>query len=332
MKQSLRTDNERKINMSIIPIFFSVDEGYAPYLDCAIRSMVENASKDNEYKIYVLHQDLTDESVEKVRTAVKPPFSIEFIKMADEFHGIVAREENKLRCDYFTLTIYFRIFIADMFPQYDKGIYVDSDIIVPGDISELYDTDLEGNIIGACCDRSIQGVPDLVYYTENAVGTQSDDYINSGILLMDLKMMREKHFSSHFLSLMNEYHFDTVAPDQDYINAMCNGNIKYLDDSWDTMPPQAGDVQLEENPKLIHFNLFQKPWCYDNIPYEEYFWKYAEKSPFKDDILAFKAGYDESKQKADSDTLGKLISKAAVLDQNEITFKKVYESGVKVRI
>ncbi len=316
----------------VIPIFFTVDEGYAPYLDCAIRSMVENASKDNEYVIYVLHQDMTDDSIEKVRTGVKSPFSIEFIKMEDEFHGIVAREENKLRCDYFTLTIYFRIFIADMFPQYDKGIYVDSDIIVPGDISELYNVDLEGNIIGACCDRSIQGVPDLVYYTENAVGAQSDDYINSGILLMDLRMMREKNFSGHFLDLMNEYHFDTVAPDQDYINAMCNGNIKYLSDDWDTMPPQAGEATLNSSPKLIHFNLFQKPWCYDNIPYEEYFWKYADKSPFREDILAHKAGYDESKQNADRDTLIKLISKAAVLDKNEITFKKLYESGVKIRI
>ncbi|MCD7770764.1 MAG: glycosyltransferase family 8 protein [Oscillospiraceae bacterium] len=318
--------------MSIIPIFFTVDEGYAPYLDCAIRSMVDNASEDNEYVIYVLHQDLTDDSIEKITTGVRHPFSIEFIKMEDELHGIVAREENKLRCDYFTLTIYFRIFIADMFPQYDKGIYIDSDIIVPGDISELYNTDLDGNIIGACCDRSIQGVPDLVFYTENAVGTASDDYINSGILLMDLKLMRDKHFSEHFLNLMNEYHFDTVAPDQDYINAMCNGNIKYLSDDWDTMPPQGGEVKLNPNPKLIHFNLFQKPWCYDNIPYEEYFWKYAEKSPFKNDILQFKANYDESKQKADSDTLMKLISKASVLDKNEITFKKVYESGVKVRI
>lgn len=316
----------------VIPIFFTVNEGYAPYLDCAIRSMAENASKDNEYVIHVLHQDLTDESIEKIKTGIRPPFSVEFTKMEDEFHGIVAREENKLRCDYFTLTIYFRIFIADMFPQYDKGIYVDSDIIVPGDISELYKIDLEGNIIGACCDRSIQGVPDLVYYTENAVGAKSDDYINSGILLMDLRMMREKNFSGLFLDLMNEYHFDTVAPDQDYINAMCNGNIKYLSDDWDTMPPQAGEATLNPSPKLIHFNLFQKPWCYDNIPYEEYFWKYADKSPFKEDILAHKEGYDESKQNADRDTLIKLISKAAVLDKNEITFKKLHESGVKIRI
>ena len=107
--------------MSIIPIFFSVDEGYAPYLDCAIRSMVENASKDKEYKIHVLHQDLTDESIEKIKTGVRPPFSIEFTKLADEFYGITERDENKLRCDYFTMTIYFRLFIAECSRSMTKG-------------------------------------------------------------------------------------------------------------------------------------------------------------------------------------------------------------------
>ena len=318
--------------MSVIPIFFSVDEGYAPYLDCAIRSMVENASKDNEYKIYVLHQDLTEDSIEKIKTGVKPPFSIEFTKLSDEFYGITERDENKLRCDYFTMTIYFRLFIAEMFPQYDKGLYIDSDIIVPSDISELLSIDLEGNIIAACCDHSIKGVPEFVYYIENYVGVPIDEYINSGVLLMDLKMMREKHFSEEFLRLLNTYHFDTVAPDQDYINVMCNGKIKYLDNSWDTMPPQGGEEAVIDDPKLIHYNLFLKPWFYDNIPYEEYFWKYASESPFRNDILAAKAAHSEANKVSENEVIGNMVSKAAVMDQNEITFKKVYESGVKVRI
>ncbi|MCD7822878.1 MAG: glycosyltransferase family 8 protein [Oscillospiraceae bacterium] len=318
--------------MSIVPIFFSVDEGYAPYLDCAVRSLVENASKDKEYKIHVLHQDLTDDSIEKIKTGVKPPFSIEFTKLSEEFYGITERDENKLRCDYFTMTIYFRLFIADMFPQYDKGVYIDSDIIVPGDISELYNTDLEGKIIAACQDHSISSVPDFVYYIENYVGVPFNEYINSGVLVMDLKQMREKHFSEQFLGHLNSYHFDTVAPDQDYINWMCNGNIKYLDESWDTMPPQGGDVKLIEKPNLIHYNLFQKPWFYDNIPYEEYFWKYAEQSPFKDEILKSKASRTEAQRKEEDAVIGTMISKAAVMDQNEFTFRKVYESGVKVRV
>lgn len=64
--------------------------------------------------------------------------------MTDTVKSITNREENLLRCDFFTLTIYFRLFLAQMFPQYDKGIYLDSDIVVPGDISQLYQTPLTG--------------------------------------------------------------------------------------------------------------------------------------------------------------------------------------------
>ncbi len=321
------------MSKTLIPIFFTVDKNYAPWLDTAIRSMVENARKDYEYKIYVLHQDLTDEDIRKIKTGVKPPFSIEFVTMEEEFEGITDREENRLRCDYFTLSIYFRLFIADMYPSYDKGIYIDSDIIVPGDISEMYEIELGDNIFAACNDHSILGVPKLEKYLENTIGVNKNEYVNSGVLLMNLKMMRDVHFSEHFLYLFNKYHFDCVAPDQDYINAMCNGKIVYLDECWDTMPPQNPDAELIKEPKLIHYNLFQKPWCYDDIPYEEYFWKYAKMSPYYDDIVKFKNNYSDEQKKSDGDCMANLIEKAGAMDEvQEITFKNLYEKGEKIRI
>ena len=62
---------------------------------------------------------------------------------------------------------------------------------------------------------------------------------------------------------------------------MCNGKILYLDEAWDAMPTEGKEPL--KNPKLIHYNLFQKPWCYDNIQYEEYFWKYAKDSGYYED-------------------------------------------------
>jgi len=145
-----------------------------------------------------------------------------------------------------------------MFPEYDKGIYIDSDIVVPGDISELYNIELGDNLIGACSDKSVVDVPELARYMEEAVGVSRYEYINSGVLLMNLKEMRKKEFSKKFLNLLNTYHFDCIAPDQDYLNAMCNGKILYLDEAWDAMPTEGKEPL--DNPKLIHYNLFQKPW------------------------------------------------------------------------
>ncbi len=315
-----------------IPIFLTIDNGYAPYADCAIRSMVENASKDRQYRIFVLHEDLTEDSMEKIRTGVKEPFSIEFIPMKDKITGINERQENKLRCDYFTMTIFFRLFIADMFPQYDKGIYIDSDVIVPGDISELYDTDLEGNLFAACVDHSIANIPPFVKYVDEVVGVDVHKYINSGILVMGLKDLRERGFADHFMNLLSTYHFDSVAPDQDYLNAICNGQIKFLDIEWDAMPPETGVEDILENPKIIHYNLFMKPWSYDNIGYGDLFWEVARKSPFYDLIVEHKENYSDEQKASDKEAIETMLGHSQEICEMDVTFEKMRKAGVKIRI
>lgn len=312
-----------------IPIFFTIDDAYAPYADCAIRSIKENSSKEYNYKIYILHQGLKEKNINILSKLSNDTFKISF-KEVDGLDDITDREENKLRCDYFTLTIYFRLFIPIMFPEYDKAIYIDSDVVVPGDISKLYNLELGNNLIGASTDHSIQHIPELINYVENAIGVNKKEYINSGVLLMNLKLMREKCFSTEFLKLLNKFHFDVVAPDQDYLNAMCNGKILYLDECWDAMPNDSKPAL--KNPELIHYNLFQKPWCYDNIQYEDYFWEYAKDSKYYNEILNFKNNYSDEQKESDKKSLETLVVKANGLPNTENTFKKRYESGEKIRL
>ncbi|MCD8095325.1 MAG: glycosyltransferase family 8 protein [Ruminococcus sp.] len=315
-----------------IPIFFTIDRSFAPYLECAVRSMAENASEEYDYKIHVLCQNVDNEAKEKIAFCQKKNLTVVFTEMGNELAGISDRIGNRLRCDYFTLTIYFRLFIAEMFTQYDKGIYIDSDVIIPGDISQLYNLELGENIIGACPDLSIRKIPEFVSYVKNAVGVEIESYVNSGVLLMNLKMMREKKFNEHFLYLFNKYHFQNVAPDQDYINAICKGRVMLLDESWDAMPPQNEDRVPLEKPNIIHYNLFLKPWYYDGIAYREYFWKYAEASPFLDEIKKCKENYSLEQKRSDQKCLQTMLENAIEIEKQDITFKKIYESGEKIRI
>ena len=313
-----------------IPVFFAIDNNFAPYLAVALNSAVKNSSKERNYRAIVLHENVSEENIKKLKAFETDNFKIDITPMSANFKMLDDRMSNRLRCDYFTLTIYFRLFIPAMFPQYDKGIYIDSDIVVAGDLANLFDTDIGDNYIGACRDLSIADVPPLVAYTENAVGVKGDEYINSGVLLMNLKKLRELDFEGHFLNLLNTYHFDSIAPDQDYINAICNGKIFYLDESWDTMP--NNERPLLENPNIIHYNLFEKPWCYDNVQYEDEFWKYAEASGFIDEIKAFKAAYDDNKKAADKECLELLVNRGISIPKEDVTFKKLHEKGVKIRL
>lgn len=313
-----------------IPIFFTIDDGYAPFLAVALNSAIKNADPKRQYRAIVLHQGLNETNVAKLNALGTDNFKIELTPMKANFEALDDRMSNRLRCDYFTLTIYFRLFIPAMFPQYDKGIYIDSDVVLTDDIAKLYDTDIGDNFIGACNDLSIADTPPLVAYTENAIGVKKEEYINSGVLLMNLKKMRECDFEGHFLNLLNTYHFDSIAPDQDYINAMCNGKIYYLDERWDAMPNDAKPPL--EHTSLIHYNLFSKPWCYDGIQYGEEFWKYAEDSGYIEEIKAYKADYSDDKKKADGDCLDLLVRRGIEISQKEVTFKNMHEKGVKIRL
>lgn len=313
-----------------IPIFFTIDESYVPFLGTALASMKENASPEYSYRVIILEQDVSGKSRERLRTIEEPGFSLEFVRMGAMPREITDREENRLRCDYFTLTIYYRLFIADMFPQYDKAVYIDSDVIVAGDISELYGIKMGDCLIGACPDDSIADVPELVRYTQEAVGMEAGTYINSGVLLLNLKAMRKSGLGRHFLSLLDQYHFDCVAPDQDYLNAMCKGKIHYLDKRWDAMPVR-GKGTLED-PRIIHFNLFEKPWCYSEVGYEEYFWHYARQSVFYPDIRAVRENYTERQRAADREHMRLLIEKASAIPKAEVTFRKMKERGVRIEL
>lgn len=319
-------NNKKKV----IPIFFSVDDNYVPYLAVALKSLISNSSKKYDYKAIVLYQDVNETNVKRIENLKTDGFDIEFVPMRNRLESITDRMSNRLRADYFTLTIYFRLFIPALFPEYDKGIYLDSDVVVLGDISELYGISLNDNLIGASVDYSIQNIPEFAKYTEKGVGVSVSKYINSGVLLMNLKKLREVAIDTRFLELLNTYHFDTIAPDQDYINALCYGKIEYIPETWDTMPAEG--TATSKKPKLIHYNLFAKPWCYDDIQYEDYFWKYAKETEFFSEIKKYKEKYSSEQKKSDIECTGRMLKRALEIAEQNENFRTVFEMGKERRL
>lgn len=313
-----------------IPIFFTIDDNYAPFLAVALNSAIKNSNPNRYYHAIILHQGLNEVNIIKLEALERNNFRIELVPMRDNFLALEDKMENRLRCDYFTLTIYFRLFIPNMFLEYDKGIYIDSDVVLNRDIADLFDIDIKDNYIGACHDLSIADCSDLVKYTEKAVGVNGWEYINSGVLLMNMKKMREDRFEEHFLDLLNKYHFDSIAPDQDYINAICNGKIHYLDPRWDAMPNDRREPFSD--PYLVHYNLFNKPWCYSGVQYEDEFWKYALDSGYYHEIKKYKDNYPIEAIEKDKACMDLLIQRGLEIIQSEVTFKNLHEAGVRIRL
>lgn len=282
-------------NLEVIPIFFAVDDNYTPFLAVALQSLVANSSNEYYYAIKVLYTNISEENKNKILKYEKKNIKIEFV---DLNYYIQEVKEKLFTRDYYTKTTYFRLFIPNLYPQYTKVIYLDSDIVLLGDIAKLYHQELGGNLVAAVPDDIIQNEPIFQEYVEKVVGMADyRRYFNAGVLVMNLDELRKFKFQEKFLYLLETVKF-AVVQDQDYLNRLCKGRTKILDTGWDRMPVQNNKTKLEEL-NLVHYNLNYKPWHYDNILYGEYFWKYAKETEYYEEIKKIKDTYSEEQRFTD---------------------------------
>ncbi|MFR7874246.1 MAG: glycosyltransferase family 8 protein [Christensenellales bacterium] len=286
----------------VIPIFFAVDDVYIPFLAVALQSLIDNASDKNYYSIKILYTNISEENQAKINKYQRENVDIEFV----DLNYYINKVKDKLYTrDYYSATTYFRLFIPDLYPQYDKVLYLDSDIVVLSDIADLYNIDMEDNLVAAAPDDVIQTIKVFQEYAELVVGvTDYKRYFNAGILLMNLEELRKFKFQDKFLYLLSKVKF-SVAQDQDYLNRLCKGRVKLLENTWDRMPI-GGDVVKREDLHLIHYNLAFKPWHFEDILYKEYFWKYAQQTEFFDTIQRIKENYSEEEKFKDMESDKKL--------------------------
>lgn len=296
-----------------IPIFFASDNNYAPYLVVALKSLLANASKDYFYKIHVLTSNMSDDNKLVLLRELTFNSSIEFINLSKETEAI--KDKFHLR-DYYSIDTYYRFFIADLFPEYDKVIYLDSDIIVLGDISDLYFYNISNYLLGVVQEQVMAHNECFSDYVEKALGVKCKNYFNAGILLMNSKLFRLYNIQSKFFKLMGRFKF-RVTQDEDYLNVICKDKVKYLDLGWNKMPfEETGfdDVDL----KIIHYTLGWKPWHYENVRYEEYFWQYASQTEYYDLLQNQLKTYGEDKKQKDMESYENLknMAIADTLDYN----------------
>ncbi len=279
-----------------IPIFFAVDDGYCPFLAVALQSMIDNSSPENLYRIKVLQTDISEENKRKLSRYERENVSIEFV----DLNYYIEKIKDKLYTrDYYSKNTYFRLFIPNLYPQYDKVLYLDSDIVILDDIAKLFHMDMGNNLVAAAPDDIIQFNPVFQTYVEKVVGVADYRcYFNAGVLLMNLHQLRRYKFQEKFVYLLDKIKF-SVAQDQDYLNRLCKGRVKLIDRTWNRMPIEDPKIRLED-VKLVHYNLAFKPWHFEEILYKEFFWMYAQETEYFDKIQAIRENYTEEERFRDA--------------------------------
>ncbi len=313
--------NKKVDEKKIIPIVFAVDDNYAPFLAVTVKSILNTSKSDSYFKFYVLNTGISKPYIDKLSEFNTEKSDIEFIDVAKRMHELGAAIHLR---DYYTQAIYYRIFIPELFPQYDKILYLDSDIVLIDDVANLYNIDLGDNIIGAIPEEVMTAVEVFGEYSEKVIGVPRGEYFNSGLLLINCKKYKEEDIEGRFIKMMQKVKFE-VAPDQDYLNVLCHGKVKLLELGWNKAPIKKVDFD-DKTLKLIHYKLWYKPWLYADILYENYFWDTASQTNFYEELKEIRASYGEDKIFRDILAYKKLMKMAHDYIQGENQIEKYFRS------
>jgi len=267
-------ENSSCVNARRIPIVISLDQNYYRYVKTMFESLFEKRNERVFYEIVVLVRNLNAAAREDLSKyiASKGNASIRFMEVPSVYF-------EKYHFPIYPLSeaAYYRLFIPSLLPEYEKIIYLDIDIIVTGDIAELYDLELGDCYLAAIPDIRFNADANLRHYAEIILGLpKTQPYFNSGILVINLRQCRKDKMEKKFLNLLSTLKFIQYH-DQCILNAACFEKTLLLDYGWNfqlfNLSYLIDPASLRGDIKIVHF-LADKPWRHPNHPNAQLWWKY----------------------------------------------------------
>lgn len=270
-----------------IPVVFSTDDLFIIPAYTAIWSMLNNASTVCFYDLYIMHSgSLSERSIEFLEGIEKiyENCRLSFLSVDESQFEHVSLKEG------ITVSAMFRLLLSEYLRNYDKCLYIDCDVIVLGDVSVLYATDIKENYIAAIKDCGVQ-----YFYEKNreyaeTIGiSDMRDYFNSGVLLMNMSAIRKDKLIKDFMACTEHVY---LYADQDILNRCCQNRVQYLPLKYNLFRrfyqrlyllehTDFGGAELEEAqeaPVILHYAEGSKPWKNIRGTGSGVWWEYAGKA------------------------------------------------------
>lgn len=255
-------------------ILVTLNEKYIRPLFVMLDSLY--AQEPGPVDLYLLYSDVSEESRERLQRYMEERNGRFFPIFVD---GTAFRDVPVFR--YFPKEMYYRFLCGTLLPETEeRALYLDPDILIRGDLAPLYETDFQGKTLVGVADYAVNHMlPDK----KAAIGLpESHDYVNSGVLLFNLKKIRADFSLDRFIGLLEE-HWDRVSyPDQDVMNLYFQDDILLVPRiyNFNTGYRTAWDFLLfvlklrrdKEDPVIVHYMGKLKPWQLEY--YGKYFKEY----------------------------------------------------------
>lgn len=262
------------------------DHKYLKYCITMLLSFFDH-HREEDVCVHLLANSLRPEEEQKVRDVVEKFCArIEVYPVDGDFLSSLTQGQYS----YITPTTYARLFLSEVLPtDVEKVIYLDCDLIVLDSLVPLWTCSLEKEYELAVVEDSCSANP---CYYERLHISNCHRYFNAGVLLIDLSAWRERKFVELALDLLNTSKLQLDYADQDVLNVLCEGRVKYLPFRFNLQEamlrryvPEIGDdarrkiVESLSSPAVIHFTYLLKPWSYTSFhPYREHFYYYFDQT------------------------------------------------------
>lgn len=282
------------ILMNEFNVLYQFNDKYAPYAGVSLTSLLENNKDMENLTIYILPERISSESEEMFRRLAKnynrKIIFIDTVQLIDQMKNIGI---NEYRGSYATNMKMFAPLYVDK--TVERLLYIDSDTVICGSISELVDIDMQDKPIAMILDS-------LGARHKHQVGHGKEDpYFNGGVILFDVNKWKERRCTERIINHAQNVRAQYMAPDQDLLNVVLKGEIYKLNIEYNLQPIHfaydfnlyfrwfgqpnyysAGEVQRAiDNPIILHTFRFlgQFPWHKETLhPQTVYFDYYLEKS------------------------------------------------------
>lgn len=274
------------IPSQLCPIVLACDEGYAMPLATTLRSLAESNQRHWPLLVTVLQDGFSEATMERVANSV-PAGAIELSwKRIDleRFSGFVHR------MPWVSPMTYARIQLQDSLDStLERVIFLDSDILVLGDLGELCGVDLGGQTIGAVPDAHVDdALRKGLRLPQHRGVPQVSGYFNAGVLVIDLYKWQSCRIAERALRYLSE-HSDLPYGDQDALNAACDGIWKRLPNRWNFQlhhKTRISELSAHERPAIVHFVMQLKPWKPISTNYNAKLYdEYRDKTLFRRTIM-----------------------------------------------
>ena len=250
-------------------IAFCFDKNYAKYCQVALFSLlVSNGGNITVYCVFT--EDVSQIDLDNIKLlSTRFNVNLQFLKVPD-----VSEITNFNTSFHFTKAIFLRLLLPDLLLKEDKILYLDCDVIVNKSLANLYDTNLEHYKYAGVIDKNAS-------ITSNIDPTFKKNYVNSGVLLMNLKGLREDNSFKKMKELYDQYASTLTWVDQCLINIYAHQNLLILDEKYNLQISAEGFdkkkwVEISGNGAIFHFVGGTKPWHKRSRKHiSDFWWGYA---------------------------------------------------------